>query len=68
MAEPLLGQPQILKSLENVESAARELDAMFHGNVGRWTLAGREIPTEVSDALLSLHDYLNDVQREREGL
>lgn len=49
------------EAIRSVEGAARELDALFDGAPGRWTLAGEEIEEEAATALLSLHDYLNDV-------
>lgn len=52
----------------NVEGAARELDALFGGDYGRWTLDGRVVTDDASIALLSLHDYLNDVTVARKAL
>jgi hypothetical protein len=49
------------EAIRNVEGAARELDALFEGAPGHWTLAGEKIDEEAVTALLSLHDYLNDV-------
>lgn len=49
----------------NVAKAARVLDALFDGEPGRWTLDGRVLTDDASTALLSLHDYLNDVERYR---
>ncbi len=48
-------------ALLNVETAARELDALFGGTAGAWILDGQDVDGEAASALLSLHDYLNDV-------
>lgn len=65
-------------ALLRVEEAARELDALFDvrdegpqsvsGNLDEWKLDGRRMTGAASMALLSLHDYLNDVAQAREGL
>ncbi len=52
-------------ALLNVERAARELDAMFSGEPGAWTLDTVEVYGQAASALLSLHDYLNDVTNAR---
>jgi hypothetical protein len=52
----------------NVEQAARELDALFDGEVSHWTLDGKKVTEDAAAALLSLHDYLNDLQNAREAL
>lgn len=51
-----------------METAARELDRLFGGNAHRWTLDGRKVTDEAAQALLSLHDYLNELTARREGL
>lgn len=59
---------RFLAALGNVERAARELDALFEMDGGDYTLAGEPIETAAGAALLSLHDYLNDVENAREAL
>jgi hypothetical protein len=53
--------------LAAIEREARKVDARFGGEgPGRWTFDGEPLedgPT--TDALLSLHDHLNDIERER---
>lgn len=69
---------ELQKALLNVvEAAARELDELFDpkckgprskpGDLDEWDLNGRRATGRVSLVLLSLHDYLNDVKREREA-
>jgi hypothetical protein len=53
-------------ALLNVEKAARELDELFYGEPDAWRLDGMHVGSEASSALLSLHDYLNDVTNARE--
>lgn len=54
--------------LRNVADAARDLDQMFGGKYDRWTLGGKVFKNEdpVAQALLSLHDYLNDLAARRD--
>lgn len=68
-AEGIPRLPTEHEALLSVERAARELDALFDGKPGCWTLGGwRVVNDDVSEALLSLHDYLNDVEVGRHGL
>lgn len=41
--------------------AAREVDKLFDGEPGCWTLDGQKVDDDAAHALLSLHDYLNDL-------
>jgi len=45
-----------------MEAAAREVTAMLSGSPGRWKLDGRRVSEDAADALLSLHDYLNELE------
>lgn len=56
------------EALENVATAAREVDDFFGGKPGRWTLDRKAVREPLATALLSLHDYLNDVASAREAL
>lgn len=58
----------LTKALAHVEAAARELDALFGGDAGAWTLDGEPVDGEAVSALLSLHDYLNDATNARAAL
>lgn len=49
------------RALLNVERAAREVTKLLDGEPSQWTLDGVEISEEAASALLSLHDFLNDV-------
>lgn len=51
----------LLAARGNVEAAAREVDALFDGGLP-WKLDGRLLTTDAAYALLSLHDYLNDLR------
>jgi len=53
------------EALLNVEDAARDVDALFGGQAPHWRFNGRRIDGKDADALLILHDCLNDVDRER---
>jgi hypothetical protein len=55
------------EALVNVERAARKVDSMFGGTMSRWMFDGKTMSVEASDALLGLHDYLNDVSNAREA-
>jgi hypothetical protein len=46
---------------DRLRDAAREVCALFGGDVGQWTLDGREVTFDAASALLSLNDYCNDV-------
>jgi hypothetical protein len=52
-------------AMRNVENAARELDALFGGFPGRWTLDRVRLSDDAASVLLSLHDWLNDVANAR---
>lgn len=52
-------------ALLNVERSARELDGLFDKCGTKWMLGRHSVSTEVAGALLSLHDYLNDVESVR---
>jgi hypothetical protein len=68
MSEPTQAISVLVAAQLNVERAAREVDALFGGDFGRWTLDGRVVTDEASIPLLSLHDYLNDVAVARKAL
>jgi hypothetical protein len=55
----------VAAALLNVEKAARELDVFFTGRPGRWKLDGRLLSEDAAIALLSLHDYLNELEAAR---
>lgn len=56
------------EALENVVTAAREIDQVFGGEPGRWTLDRKVVREPLASALLSMHDYLNDVTNARAAL
>ncbi|MET0601831.1 MAG: hypothetical protein ABW167_07565 [Baekduia sp.] len=49
------------QALLNAERAAREVTKLLDGAPGEWTLDGEQLTDEAASALLSLHDFLNDV-------
>lgn len=59
-------RPELLEALQDVERAAREVDCLFGGDgPGGWTIFGLGLSDEAAAPFLMLHDYLNDVSRER---
>lgn len=53
-------------ALRRLEAAAHEVDAHFGGSgPGRWFFDGAHLTDDTADALLSMHDYLLDVERTR---
>lgn len=58
-------QSRVAAALLNMERAARELDALFDGEPDAWRLDGVWVAPAAATALLSLHDYLNDVDAAR---
>lgn len=61
LADGVLALHAEVERLRRVERAARELDEFFDGKPGRWTLDRRVLSDGAADAMLSLHDYLNEV-------
>lgn len=62
--ERIPGHPSLCdlaKMLRQVDRSARAVDALFGGQPEGWTLDGQAVTTDAATALLSLHDYLNDV-------
>ena len=57
-------------ALLNVERTAREVTALLDGGPSSdppgWTLDGEPISAGAADALLRMHDYLNDAAREHD--
>lgn len=55
------------ESMKDVVEAAREVDRMFafNASAGEALLNGSPVNTDACNALLMLHDYLNDVERIR---
>jgi len=61
--------PKGSQEMLRVERAARELSAMLDGEPGMWTLGDTIIEDdEAANALLSLHDHLNDLTNAREAV
>jgi hypothetical protein len=54
-------------ALLSVEAAARDVSELFGGSPEQWSLNGQPLTEVAADALLSLHDYLNDATLVRAG-
>lgn len=60
-------EPVSRETIENVIRAAREVDAFVSADGPPFRFDGRSPSEDAQSALLSLHDYLNDVERETGG-